>query len=87
MYLGNFPEDYEIKADRLYHLWEAEGFVTISADDDGDEIQGVSVDNIAELYLNELVKRCLVQVSKYSVDGWMQIRWGYLSREWATPQS
>jgi len=67
LYLGVFPEDRAISAHKLYHLWEAEGLVTIPTDD-GDEIQDECLDDKAESYLNELVKRCLVQVDKWWVN-------------------
>ncbi|XP_078161811.1 putative disease resistance RPP8-like protein 2 [Carex rostrata] len=58
MYFGVFPEDYQIKATTLIQLWIAEGFI---------RQEGIkSLEDIAESYLEELVQRCMVQVSRRS---------------------
>ncbi|XP_078154016.1 disease resistance protein RPP13-like [Carex rostrata] len=61
MYFGVFPEDYQIKATTLIQLWIAEGFIR----QEGSK----SLEDIAEGYLDELVQRCMVQVSKRSYIG------------------
>ncbi|XP_078161816.1 disease resistance protein RPP13-like [Carex rostrata] len=61
MYFGVFPEDYQIKATTLIQLWIAEGFI---------RQEGIkSMEDIAESYLEELVQRCMVQVSRRSCVG------------------
>ncbi|XP_078161624.1 disease resistance protein RPP13-like [Carex rostrata] len=58
MYFGVFPEDYQMKATTLIQLWIAEGFI---------RQEGIkSLEDIAESYLEELVERCMVQVSRRS---------------------
>ncbi|XVF70139.1 hypothetical protein PTKIN_Ptkin11bG0138100 [Pterospermum kingtungense] len=58
LYLSHFPEDYEIKAQRLIQLWVAEGFVSSKQEENGGEI----MEHEAEGYLNELAERCMIQV-------------------------
>ncbi|KAE9450457.1 hypothetical protein C3L33_17640, partial [Rhododendron williamsianum] len=53
LYLGLFPEDFGIDAERLYRLWVAEGF--IKRDEEPFEEK-------AEAYLKELIDRSLIQV-------------------------
>ncbi|KAG8362943.1 hypothetical protein BUALT_BualtUnG0021100 [Buddleja alternifolia] len=57
LYLGCFPEDQEIDAERLYLLWMAEGM--ISSEDKGNR---ETLRDVAERYLSELAFRCMVQV-------------------------
>ncbi|XP_059658813.1 disease resistance protein RPM1-like [Cornus florida] len=64
LYLGLFPEDYEIERMRVIRLWIAEGFVK--------EIGGMTMEEVAEGYLNELINRSLVQVAK--IDGVGRLR-------------
>ncbi|KAF8013821.1 hypothetical protein BT93_I1623 [Corymbia citriodora subsp. variegata] len=59
LYLGSFPEDAEIYASKVLHMWIAEGFVSSNAYDEEREIQ---VEDVAEEYLMELVNRGMVQV-------------------------
>ncbi|KAK3429306.1 hypothetical protein EUGRSUZ_E00733, partial [Eucalyptus grandis] len=59
LFLGNFPEDEEIPAIEVLHMWIAEGFVSLNAYDKEREI---SVEDVAEQYLTELVNRGMVQV-------------------------
>uniref|UniRef100_A0A5B6ZG49 Uncharacterized protein n=1 Tax=Davidia involucrata TaxID=16924 RepID=A0A5B6ZG49_DAVIN len=56
LYLGNFPEDKEINAKKLYHMWVAEGIV--SSSEEGEE----TMMDVAERCLVELAQRCMVQV-------------------------
>ncbi|CAL5339717.1 unnamed protein product [Camellia sinensis] len=63
LYLGLFPEDFEIEADRLTRLWVAEGFI--------QQAQGETLEETAAEYLNELIDRNLIQVAKRT---WMRIR-------------
>ncbi|KAK2986210.1 hypothetical protein RJ640_000372 [Escallonia rubra] len=66
LYLGHFPEDWEIPKKKLIRLWIAEGFVppqfpTVSGED--------TTEDVAERYLAELVNRCMVQVGTTSLGG------------------
>ncbi|KAF8394123.1 hypothetical protein HHK36_020328 [Tetracentron sinense] len=61
LYLGFFPEDYLIGASRLIELWIAEGFVR--------EKDRMTVEEVAESYLYELINRSLIQVATTSLEG------------------
>jgi disease resistance protein RPM1 len=61
LYFGIYPEDYEIESNRLFGQWIAEGFVK--------EERGKTLEDVAEGYLIELIRRSLVQVSSISIDG------------------
>ena len=56
LYLGAFPEDFEIEVPKLIRLWIAEGFVKV--------VDGLTLEEAAERNLDELISRCLVQVSE-----------------------
>ena len=56
LYFGMFPEDCSINCARLIQLWIAEGFVK--------EKKGLTLEDIAQDYLNQLIHRSLVQVNK-----------------------
>ncbi|KAL6012222.1 hypothetical protein ACLOJK_002700 [Asimina triloba] len=56
LYCCIFPEDYLIYRKRLIRLWVAEGFV----EDEG----GITMEEVAEDYLKELVHRNMLQVVK-----------------------
>ncbi|KAG8502567.1 hypothetical protein CXB51_000044 [Gossypium anomalum] len=59
LYLSQFPEDYQIPAERLIQLWVAEGIVSLTEDEgNGGEV----MEDVAEGFLDELVERCMVQV-------------------------
>ncbi|XP_010661781.1 probable disease resistance protein At1g58390 [Vitis vinifera] len=61
LYCGIFPEDSEIKASKLIHLWIAEGFV---------QRRGIEkLEDIAEDYLYELIHRSMVQVARKKANG------------------
>ncbi|CAL8120846.1 unnamed protein product [Prunus armeniaca] len=57
LYLGHFPEDYEIPVKRLTQLWMAEGLISSTSTD--------MIEDVAYGCLNELVERCMIQVGKY----------------------
>ncbi|KAL6193433.1 hypothetical protein ACLB2K_034517 [Fragaria x ananassa] len=57
LYLGHFPEDFEIPVKRLTQLWIAEGFIYASQ-------ERITMEDVAYGYLNELVERCVVQISE-----------------------
>ncbi|KAM0825177.1 hypothetical protein ACQ4PT_069750 [Festuca glaucescens] len=54
LYLSMFPEDYEIRKDRLIWMWISESFVQC-------EKAGASLFEIGETYFNELVNRNMIQ--------------------------
>ncbi|RZB51281.1 Disease resistance protein RPM1 [Glycine soja] len=61
LYFGMYPEDYEIKSDRLIRQWIAEGFVKHET--------GKTLEEVGQQYLSGLVRRSLVQVSSFKIDG------------------
>ncbi|KAH6808642.1 hypothetical protein C2S51_026425 [Perilla frutescens var. frutescens] len=61
LYMGAFPEDYEIKASRLICMWAAEGFLKSNGDK--------SLEEEAKDYLSALVERNLVLVRRKKYSG------------------
>ncbi|KHN47848.1 Disease resistance protein RPM1 [Glycine soja] len=61
LYFGMYPEDYEVKSDRLIRQWIAEGFVKHET--------GKSLEEVGQQYLSGLVRRSLVQVSSLRING------------------
>ncbi|XP_057802689.1 putative late blight resistance protein homolog R1B-16 [Salvia miltiorrhiza] len=61
LYLGMFPEDYEIPVSRLTRMWIGEGFIQQSNDS--------SLEETAEKYLKDLINRNLVIIDKFKPDG------------------
>ncbi|KAG2664420.1 hypothetical protein I3843_16G078300 [Carya illinoinensis] len=61
LYLGLFPEDFEISARKLILLWVAEGFVLPR----GQE----PLEDVAEDYLEELIGRSMIQVAARKSNG------------------
>lgn len=59
LYLAWFPEDQEIKIERLHFLWMAEGFVSYH-----NKGQNESLRDVTQRYLSELAMQCMVQVHK-----------------------
>lgn len=59
LYLGCFPEDYQMKASELIRLWIAEGFIPRNGKQTPEET--------GRDYMDELVQRCMVQVIDRSV--------------------
>ncbi|EYU24542.1 hypothetical protein MIMGU_mgv1a020452mg [Erythranthe guttata] len=62
LYMGAFPEDQEIHVQKLIRLWVGEGFLKYP---NGSK----TVEEAAEEYLEDLVKRSLVLVSKRKFNG------------------
>ncbi|KAL1568330.1 putative disease resistance RPP13-like protein 3 [Salvia divinorum] len=56
LYLGMFPEDFEISSWKLIRMWIAEGFIQPKT--------GLNLEETAENYLEELINRNLVRVDK-----------------------
>nr|KYP71599.1 Disease resistance protein RPM1 [Cajanus cajan] len=61
LYFGMYPEDYEVKSSRLIRQWVAEGFVKRET--------GKTLEEVARQELSGLIRRSLVQVSSFSIDG------------------
>ncbi|KAM7490597.1 hypothetical protein LguiA_033518 [Lonicera macranthoides] len=61
LYFGMFPERFEITARLLIRLWIAEGFIK--------KDQSRKVEDVADKYLEDLVDRNLVMVSRRRCDG------------------
>nr|KYP71590.1 Disease resistance protein RPM1 [Cajanus cajan] len=61
LYFGMYPEDYEVKSNRLIRQWIAEGFVKVK--------EGKTSKEVAQQCLAELINRSLVQVSSFTIDG------------------
>ncbi|XP_043692699.1 putative disease resistance RPP13-like protein 3 [Telopea speciosissima] len=57
LYIGLFPEDYEIEAEVLIRLWIAEGFIRCERDD-------TLLEDVASAYLDELIDRNMLQVAR-----------------------
>lgn len=57
LYFGIFPEDYSIDKLRVCRMWVAEGFLK-------EEAEGMTSEEVAEEYLNELIQRNLVSLSR-----------------------
>ncbi|XXG73193.1 hypothetical protein AAC387_Pa07g2153 [Persea americana] len=54
LYCSIFPEDYVIRRKKLIRLWIAEGFV--------EERRGLTLEEVADAYLKELICRNMLQV-------------------------
>ncbi|KAL0356059.1 UNVERIFIED_CONTAM: putative late blight resistance proteinR1A-10 [Sesamum radiatum] len=61
LYMGVFPEDFEIPVPRLTRLWVAEGFVKPD--------KAKSLEALAEKYLVDLIERNLILACKWGSDG------------------
>ncbi|KAL1323086.1 hypothetical protein HN51_068114 [Arachis hypogaea] len=66
LYLGVYPEDYEIHVRTLCQLWIAEGFIQKK---EVGPSNSPEVEDIADMYLDKLVERSLVQVASRRTDG------------------
>lgn len=60
LYFGVFPEDTKVPIKRLIWLWVAEGFDQLHKEDNDN------LEKPAEAYLNHLIARSLVTLSKRS---------------------
>ncbi|KAK1278819.1 Disease resistance protein RPM1 [Acorus gramineus] len=54
LYCSAFPEDFSIRKERIVRLWVAEGFVECK--------EGMTMEEVAECYLDELISRSLLPV-------------------------
>ncbi|VVB16805.1 unnamed protein product [Arabis nemorensis] len=60
LYLAHFPEDHEIQTETLFNYWVAEGIVMLHSEES-------TIVDVAEDYLEELVKRSMVLVGKRNI--------------------
>ncbi|WRX11931.1 NB-ARC - like 10 [Theobroma cacao] len=60
LYIGHYPEDWEISKKELIRLWIAEGFISPS----WESREIMLMEEVAERFLEELIDRCLVQVGQ-----------------------
>ncbi|KAL0421970.1 UNVERIFIED_CONTAM: Disease resistance protein RPP13 [Sesamum latifolium] len=65
LYMGMFPEDFEIPAWRLIRMWIAEGFVTRKAG-------GKSLEEIGNEKVEDLIRRNLVMVDRSKAGRWSE---------------
>ncbi|XP_044366527.1 putative disease resistance RPP13-like protein 3 [Triticum aestivum] len=61
LYLSIFPEDFEIKRNRLVDRWIAEGFIRASG--------GMNVEDVGIRYFAELINRNMILPSKVNIEG------------------
>ncbi|KAL0285623.1 UNVERIFIED_CONTAM: putative late blight resistance proteinR1B-16 [Sesamum calycinum] len=61
LYLGMFPEDFEMPVWKLLHMWIAEGFI--------QKESSINLEETAEDYLKDLINRNLLKVDKRRSDG------------------
>ncbi|KAJ3701201.1 hypothetical protein LUZ61_004906 [Rhynchospora tenuis] len=61
MYFASFPEDHQIKVKSLIRMWVSEGFIP--------ELNNRTMEETAEDYMEDLVQRCMIQVSRRSWNG------------------
>ncbi|XP_041011513.1 putative disease resistance protein At1g50180 [Juglans microcarpa x Juglans regia] len=60
LYLGHFPEDFEIRTKELIQMWMAEGLILQTRSNKE------TLEDVGERYLQQLVQRCMVQVGQKS---------------------
>ncbi|KAF8394086.1 hypothetical protein HHK36_020291 [Tetracentron sinense] len=65
LYLSIFPEDYVFGSTRLINLWIGEGFVR--------DKERMTIEEVAESHLHELINRSLIQVVETSSEG--RVKW------------
>ena len=81
LYVGAFPEDYEISVPDLIELWMAECFIP--------HTPRHTLEEIARKYVTELAQRSLVQVvSRSRAHGWIErIRIHDILRDWCIEEA
>ncbi|KAL1555474.1 late blight resistance protein R1-A-like [Salvia divinorum] len=62
LYLGLFPEDYEISASKLIRMWIGEGFIQ-------QNDARTPLEEVGQNYLKDLISRNLVKTLKFRADG------------------
>ncbi|KAI8537634.1 hypothetical protein RHMOL_Rhmol09G0039500 [Rhododendron molle] len=83
LYLGLFPEDFEIDAEKLCRLWEAEGFIKLGKESFEEEEEEAE----AEAYLRELIDRSLIQIVEINWKKIITCRVHDLLRDFAVEKS
>ncbi|KAL5707524.1 hypothetical protein ACHQM5_018418 [Ranunculus cassubicifolius] len=63
LYLGLFPEDFQIPVNVLVRMWIAEGLVSQKQGNPDD------TESIARHYLDELIQRCVIQIAETNLEG------------------
>lgn len=61
LYCSIFPDGHPIKRKKLIRLWVAEGFIT--------ERKGMTMEEVADEYLTELILRSMIQVTETNDEG------------------
>ncbi|KAK9667173.1 hypothetical protein RND81_14G238200 [Saponaria officinalis] len=61
LFLGSFPEHYDIHVKKLRHMWVAQGIIVLG---NGGVSRDGSLEDFAEFCLSELLQRGMVQVTK-----------------------
>ncbi|KAH6775280.1 hypothetical protein C2S52_012841 [Perilla frutescens var. hirtella] len=80
LYLSIFPEGSLLEKEKILRLWIAEGFVQSE--------RHKSLEEVAEMYLNELCSRSLIQVARKDTDGRVrEFRIHDLLRDYITSKS
>ncbi|KAG8378915.1 hypothetical protein BUALT_Bualt07G0034300 [Buddleja alternifolia] len=75
LYMGLFPEDYEIPVPRLIRLWVAEGFLKPT--------RSKRFEELAEEYLEDLIKRNLVMIELQELSsGFFELKFPENSKKW-----
>ncbi|KAG6666621.1 hypothetical protein CIPAW_01G044500 [Carya illinoinensis] len=67
LYLGHFPEDFEIQTKELIRMWMAKGLILQTGSNKE------TLENVGEQYLKELVQRCMVQVGKKRISNILRV--------------
>ncbi|XP_049390279.1 disease resistance protein RPP13-like [Solanum stenotomum] len=78
LYIGSFQEDHVIDAEKLMHLWLAEGFIPRIRE---------HMEDIAENFLHELISRSLIQVAETFFDKILTCRIHNLLRDLAVQKA
>ncbi|PRQ46633.1 putative P-loop containing nucleoside triphosphate hydrolase, leucine-rich repeat domain, L [Rosa chinensis] len=65
LYLSIFPPNYTIQHEKLIHLWVAEGLAERYA-------RSLTMEHVAQSYLNELISRNLVLATEREINGQLQ---------------
>ncbi|XP_059460750.1 putative disease resistance RPP13-like protein 3 [Corylus avellana] len=60
LYLGAYPEGFEIPVRQLINLWVAEGFI--------QHTHNMDIEDVAENYFEQLINRSLIQVASWRTD-------------------
>lgn len=64
LYFARYPEDHIFRVNKLKLLWIAEGFIS-----EAEEVDGVVMEDVADDYLNELINRNMIQVTRMFWNG------------------